>query len=302
MNSIQTWPNNLLYILLNEEGHSIFGYIQVSAKNCLADLTEALTHKEVNEDKLTEIEQSVSQELKDADDFRVTLIAIDARIGREKQINPVLNRYISEEVRKGRPNDNELLYDLLNPPPHSPMEAGILRTVEVLRPDANQSLRYRLQMTWCWDEILSEHRKLSVSRVIFLGHILTEGALLLQDSTTTHKVREILSSLEIKIPKEPLQFQLPSGTMELRNLLVNGSRKLERTHRHIVRLDQQRQCLRESQETMTRQIETLSKRKTQEPVTSDSSSCSGETETSKSPRMAFKSKWEVHKTSHNLKE
>ncbi|MGI6457461.1 MAG: hypothetical protein ACOX5R_17840 [bacterium] len=245
--SIKQWPDNLFDLLINKDGQAIYSHVQYSAQDCLSGLKEAIQNKEVDREHQICVESAVQEELSEAGELRFSLNTIDNRIRREKNNSVPLRNHIRDAVKNGQVDNHELLIGLLGQKDQDGIDQEVLQAVHCLRVDINQSLRYRIQMTWCWDEVINQHRQILIQQAVVLGHGLTEIAILLQSSEAIEKVREILCSLDLNVPRENPDPTLPSGTKDLHKFLTDGIARLDRIHDHVVRIDQQKGTLQRAQ-------------------------------------------------------
>ena len=71
-------------------------------------------------------------------------------------------------------------------------------------------------MILSWDDILKEQRALMVFRMVHNAHRLTEIAILLQDHDAIQAVRNLLQILDLDMPEEKVEFDIPENLDQLK--------------------------------------------------------------------------------------
>lgn len=239
-------PDALFNLILSGESQQIYHAIQYEADLCIGELQRSELKKEIDSNKTQSLRRQVKDNLEEASTLRFTLNSIDKKIHQEQNNNPVF-RQISDTLKDmGRENTIGNLVDSLGD-----FEIGMRRSSEadflgVLRNLIADSLKQRIGMAWCYDEILEAHRSVLVANMINIAHRLTEVALLLQDSRAIQEVRSMLKSLNLDVPSKVRVPNLQTSPVELKKILQDGIASMQKTHEDIQRLDNQRKEMKKA--------------------------------------------------------
>ncbi len=245
------WPDNLADLLMNGQAQDIYIAIRGSADNCIQNIEQAESLEEIDITKGERIRSTIEEEMIEISGLRTSLQTVDNKLKREKESRAALQRYINEQKKQGKDNNLRLLQEtlVLADTTKFPNEIGV--SIRGLRREIFHSLRIRVQITWCWDEILGSYRELMVLRSVSIGNQLTNIALSLQDDEAIGQVRELLLSLDLKISDDRQRdFSLPDSPDALWKQLAEGINTLEKFHSRITRLDKQRRELQTVQEDL----------------------------------------------------
>jgi len=238
-------------LLFSGEGQQIFLTIQKDADAGAGLLKEGERLKELDGEKAKTLRLQVKENLEDASHLRFTLNAVDQKITREKRTVPLLKEFTDDLKKAGKPDSLEELVDFLI---DLEIRAPRVREDKILFPIqsyATQSLQCRVQMAWCWDEILEARRSALIARAITLAHQITEIALLLQESDTIDSVRSLLTSLNLSIPERIRVYPFTGSTAEMKSILNDCVATLEQTRDAIIRLDRQRVQIKQAVNELT---------------------------------------------------
>ena len=230
-------------LLFLGEAQRIFLSIQDEADLCMEILQKSEINKEIDSNKTQTLRRQVKESLDEASTLRFTLQSADKKIQQEQNSNTLVKQICSQIKESGEENNLESLMDGLGIGEekdkkgiHSSQPDPLI----VIRALVIDSLRHRVQMAWCYDEILEVHRSALMANLISLAHRLTEVALLLQDSQAIQEVRRMLKSLHLDVPNKARIPSLQANPGELKKILTDGIFTMHKTHEDIQRLDVQR--------------------------------------------------------------
>ncbi|MBN2329727.1 MAG: hypothetical protein JXR73_21480 [Candidatus Omnitrophica bacterium] len=246
MDSFYSSPESISQLLLEGEANQIYKAIQRHADICLDLLQKSENSHEIEAIKSQSLRRQIKDTLSEASNLRFTLHTNDKKIQQEQKNNPDL-RKITEKIRAaGQTNTMETLADYLGDldeiqsPPKKPDPLYMIRSLVV------SSLKNRIQMAWCCDEIIEVHRSALVGNLINIAHRLTEVALILQDSQVIQEVRAMLKSLKLDLPAKSRMPTLQSSPAELKSMLKQGIASMQKTYEDIKTMDSQRIAMKEA--------------------------------------------------------
>ncbi len=255
MSQIQA-PENMTHLVFEGESSELYHYIWRSSQQCLEEAKASFAIKEIDSEELEQVKTVIEEELSEAKEYRFSLSTVDNRIQKNKIRNPDLRKYFSQKTSKGQRNSNYLLLELFTEPPPESIDSKVIQAALPLRNDFNHSLRLRIKMIWCWDEILKEQQEILLIRVQKLGSQLLFLAIELKDEESEQLVKEILLSLDLRATEsDGLKSELPKDIGALKDQLQKGVTELNRVYNSITHLDQQRQSIKKTQTQIQNQIE-----------------------------------------------
>ena len=261
---------NVFQLVVSGDGTEIHQAIFYSAQSCLKSLEESLAEKEVDMEFSEHVRKNVQDEMGSSTELRFSLTKVDNQIKKEEKVNVPLKQFLDKNKLTGKKTLELFFQDIAEN-----REDGFLYTNEIfntLHSLVIESYRHRIQFTSCWDNILTEHRKVVVSRATMTGQRVSTIALILQNDETIQLVRTMLEEMDITIPPETHFFSLPKKADELRALLMKGIQTINEQHKKIEEIDKQREELRETHEQL---IEVVGE--------GDGMACREEEQKSKSP-------------------
>jgi len=254
-------------LLFSGEGQQIFLIIQRDADASNSQLKEGEQLKELDLEKSKALRLQVKENLEEASHLRFTLNAVDQKINREKRTVPLLKEFCDSLKKNGKPDTLEELVDYLIDLEVRTPYARDDKALFSIQTYATQSLQCRVQLAWCWDEVLEAHRSALIARAITLAHSLTEIAILLQESDAIDNVRSLLNSLHLSIPEKIRVSPVLGSAAEMRNILNAGITTLEQTRDAVLHLDRQRDHIKQAVNELTDCLDadSIPERKTDTP-------------------------------------
>lgn len=239
-------PEALVHLLFSGEAQQIYHTIQYEADLCLSTLQRSEQNKEIDTNKIQSLRRQIKDNLEESSTLRFTLNATDKKIQLEQNTNPVckqINGLLKESEKENTLENTIDCLITLEGRNTSSSESG---PYTILRNLISDSLRHRIKMAWCFDEILDAHRNAQIANMINVAHRLTEVALLLQDSHAIQEVRAMLKSLNLDVPAKVRIPTAHSSPQELKKILQDGIASMQKTHEDIQRLDQQRKEMKKA--------------------------------------------------------
>ncbi|MFB3789384.1 MAG: hypothetical protein ACE15F_23740 [bacterium] len=238
-------------LLFSGEGQQIFVTIQKDADAGAAQLKEGEQLKELDFEKAKTLRLQVKENLEEASHLRFTLNAVDQKINREKRAVPLLKDFCDNLKKASKPDTLEELVDFLIDLEIRTPRMREDKSLLPIQSYATQSLQCRVQLAWCWDEILEAQRSALIARAITLAHQITEIAILLQESDVIDSVRSLLTSLNLSIPEKIRLSPFMGSTAEMKSILTACIATLEQTRDAILRLDRQRDQIKHAVNELT---------------------------------------------------
>ncbi len=248
---------NIKQIIIEGTAREIYEEIQFDAKSCLEGLEQAEAQKEIEDSDREAIRKSVEMNLEEAAETSQQLNPIDNRIQEEIRKTVFSNRY-KQFLTFAKSSDTLLsLVEFIVKTKAAKSSPAILASIKKIEPLAGESLHNRILMILSWDDILKEQRALMVFRMVHNAHRLTEIAILLQDHDAIQAVRNLLQFLDLDMPEEKVEFDIPENLDQLKQVLDEGVVGLLEVKKDIQQMDQQRKKLKSSQKQIANKLETL---------------------------------------------
>ena len=254
METNHTSPESLLNLLLSGEAQQIYHAIQYQADLCMEMLQKSEQNKEIDANKAQSLRRQVKDNLEEASTLRFTLNTTDKKIQLEQNTNPILKQITGLLKETGKENNLENLVDCLGDLESGNSTINPSDPLNLIRSLVCESLKNRVEMAWCYDEILEAYRSALVGNMINVAHRLTEVALLLQDSQAIQEVRMMLKSLNLDVPAKMRIPNLQSSPTELKKILKNGIESMHKTLDDIQRLDDQRKEMKKAVKRLNEQM------------------------------------------------
>jgi hypothetical protein len=239
-------PDALFNLLLSGESQQIYHAIQYEADLCLEVLQRSEHNKEIDSNKTQSLRRQVKDNLEEASTLRFTLNSIDKKIQHEQNSNPVLRQISGTLKETGLEYTIGNLVDSIGDFDINARRPNDVDFVAIVQNLLSDSLKQRIDMAWCYDDILEAHRSVLVANMINIAHRLTEVALLLQDSRAIQEVRSMLKSLNLDVPSKVRIPNIQASPMELKKILQDGIASMQKTHEDIHRLDNQRKEMKKA--------------------------------------------------------
>lgn len=236
----------LAHLLLSGEAQQIYHAIQYEADLCLEALQKSELSKEIDANKIQSLRRQVKDNLEESSTLRFTLNTTDKKIQQEQNTNPAFKQINGLLKETEKENTLENIVDCLARLEEKAASTPDSDSLTIVRNLVSDSLRRRIQMAWCYDEILETHRSALVANMINIAHRLTEVALLLQDSRAIQEVRLMLKSLNLDVPSKVRIPNFENSPQELKKILQDGIASMQKTHEDIQRLDHQRKEMKKA--------------------------------------------------------
>ncbi len=239
-------PTAIANLLISGEAQQIYHAIQHQADTCIDLLQKAEKNKELDSNKTQSLQRQVKDNLEEASNLRFTLNTTDKKIIHEQNTNPVVKQICGVLIAAGKETTLDNLIDCLGDLDNKTSLSYEPSPLSNIRNYVVESMQNRVQMAWCYDDILEAHRSALVANMINIAHRLTEVALLLQDSDAIQEVRTMLKSLNLDVPSKVRVGSLKASPTELKKILKDGIESMQKTHQDIGRLDNQRKEMKKA--------------------------------------------------------
>lgn len=280
-------PTAIANLLLAGEAQQIHLAIHHQAGICIDLLHKAEQNNELDSNKTQSLTRQVKDNLEEASTLRFTLNTTDKKIQHEQNTNPVVKQICGVITAAGKEKTLDNLIDCLGDLDSKQNLSNKSNPLSLIRSLVVDSMQNRVQMAWCYDDILEAHRSALVANMINIAHRLTEVALLLQDSSAIQEVRTMLKSLNLDVPSKVRVGSLKASPTELKKILKDGIESMQTTHQDIARLDNQRKEMKK----VVKQLNDKMGKETKPPASSSSYSHSAKgskAQSKSSRRMIFR--------------